>query len=351
MQQLQQQVQALVRHVSVNRPPADLAAALALHNEATALAQQNPGNPDSVTLIASLQARCLEMYSTAPVTQPSTSVTAAAEATRMMADHLQQQEIFRREPWRATLKTARAQYEAMEAATNQHVLDTFRDQAKNQMLCPDEVMAMTYLMYGNGCAAKVYAQMVMQYQGLERVRRHNWFVADHLDEQWMTANGDRIDGLQWPLFPPVPEFSALNTMILRNTEGVTGGAAGGTAMPRCFRAGPVGGAVHVPIDVDGHGNYAANVTEIAEAFNRLKREVADSKREIADLRRQLGANNNNRAKNRAGPDRASEDRGRNRGSRGRGGRSYRPHGGDTPQDDGAAAVRDKGEYPQSRDPQ
>ena len=245
----------------------------------------------------------------API-QVQAAHTEQGDASTALAEHLKEESLLRREPWRAHLRHFAGINATLAAAQVEHVRQTFLDAAKNALLSEEDVMAGTYLLYGDAHATKIFAQILLQRQGLERVRHHNWFVAQHLGEQWLATYGPRVDALVWPLFPPVPEFSALNSALVQNA-GVSGGDAPTQRRPKCFRAprndGPQGGGT-LPVFLAPDGAPYVDTGVVETAFANAAGETAALRAQISTLQ--------------AAVKRLSAGTGRNgtgRGSAGRGG--------------------------------
>jgi hypothetical protein len=68
-----------------------------------------------------------------------------------------------------------------------------------------------------------------------------------MPDTWLTANGAKVDKLQHALFPPLPEFSYLNTLVLTGEVKREGGGLYREAPTNAFPPKLLGGGA-VPVD-------------------------------------------------------------------------------------------------------
>jgi hypothetical protein len=210
-----------------------------------------------------------------------------------------QQEQERRDPWRVNLKHYAAALARFEGHTVKHRQEEMLARAKNALITSD-----------------VYASIVLSVADLQdRVRHHNWYVAQSLGEQWVSQHGAAVDKLTEPLFPPVPAFAALNAKLLTEAgqSTVSGGAARylePSAAPKPGKKPAAsGGAYPLQVVPDGQGGHVVDLQVVSDAYSRLQAQVAELTKSNAEMRAQLAA------RPAFGEKPASSDR----GGRGRGG--------------------------------
>lgn len=276
--------------------------------------------------------------STAPSTNPPTSHTEPPTLTFALTALAQQTA----EPWRAELAKRKAQMERFKATTvtAEERICLFAALAKESLLSPDEVVALTYVVVGSDYDRSFYASILLLADPHEVVVRHNYHVAVSMGEDFIERYGSLLPKLRLPLFPGHAAFTSLNVKLLSLAkQGATGGGEGGNDGRKMFRRGATDGGGHVPV-LSHEGNLVADVTVIEGFAQRVNTQLQDLQKQVADLRRTprgvMGNNrqfNNNNAShnNRNSYYDTSQipNRGRGRGYGGRG----RARGGDFPEDD------------------
>jgi hypothetical protein len=227
-----------------------------------------------------------------------------------------QQEQERRDPWRVNLKHYAAALARFEGHTVKHRQEEMLARAKNALITREDVMLLTFSLFGTGPTRDVYASIVLSVADLQdRVRHHNWYVAQSLGEQWVSQHGAAVDKLTEPLFPPVPAFAALNAKLLTEAgqSTVSGGAARylePSAAPKPGKKPAAsGGAYPLQVVPDGQGGHVVDLQVVSDAYSRLQAQVAELTKSNAEMRAQLAA------RPAFGEKPASSDR----GGRGRGG--------------------------------
>ena len=102
----------------------------------------------------------------------------ANSATLELARHFAEQEKRAQEPWRARaaqLETRRNRYKAESREALQRA---FVDLAKNQMLSITESIIGTYVLFGSEHDLRFLAALMCREAPDERIRSHNFFVAE-----------------------------------------------------------------------------------------------------------------------------------------------------------------------------
>lgn len=213
----------------------------------------------------------------------------------VLAAHFKEMEQRTNQPWRKV----RAQQSDFIKIVRGQKTDIKRsmaiDNAKLHLLTADEVMSVTYLLFCEDADIReMYAGILLQKRGLARTQAHNWFVAEHLGEDWLTVHGEALVTLTHPLFPPTEDFRALNTALIMadTTDRAQGGAGGGAAgklfldselaapvaptparKPAAKRS-PQGGALPFPVHQDPTTGAAfVDLEGVQQAFQGLTGQV------------------------------------------------------------------------------
>lgn len=211
----------------------------------------------------------------------------------VLAAHFKQQAELQIEPWRIELHKQERLIEDYRALGNVALQSLIVDKAKMGDLSPDEVMSLTYLVYGDseGEATKFYVRILLMKQGQERVTSHNWYVAKHAGPSFLSQYGDRIGKLTWPLFPQTEGnqvFSLLNYQILATAApNPSGGAASASPSrkPLPFRIDPAGAGYAAPVVPDAHGNPVVELTEVQNSFLAMKKKLEALERQVQQQQR------------------------------------------------------------------
>jgi hypothetical protein len=220
------------------------------------------------------------------------------------------------EPWRADLEPLLRLCESFAQSPKEALQEQYIALAKAHLIAPEDAIAGAYVLFGNDRAMKVFAG-ILQQEPAERVRLHNAYVINELGPVWLTQYGTCLKALHWPLFPPTPELSTLNTILLREAKGacVSGGAT--RTRPDVYRREDVsaveGGAPFAPVICDNAGNAFVDLADPHSAVTDLQRRVQAIERHGDFSRRGRG----------------QQDRGeRGRGQRGRARERWHPRGGE-----------------------
>ena len=163
-------------------------------------------------------------------------------------------------------------------------------------LTQEEVMTLPYSVFADdgNYAGGFFAMGVLPYQGIERVRRHNFFVAAGQSEAWWILNGETLLSCPHPLFPfgtKCPEFEKLNALLLDATRDKTaGGGTARSAIDKLYRTppnnDPLGGG-YIPITNDPQRQPVVDVTEVETAFNQLLQQQRQLQERMGRLVRSL----------------------------------------------------------------
>lgn len=205
------------------------------------------------------------------------AATAKAEKTdEPLAVHFNEKERRERDPWRVTHQRLLAERKELAKASMTEIQAKFVDLAKGHLLTADEVLTATYLLWAIPDAQKFFAGIILSKRGLERTRAHNFFVAANVEasEAFLTAHGERLVNLAWPLFPPDARFSALNVALLFEADAAATATGGGRQRtPSVYRSvvpsDALGGGM-LPVTQANDGSYGVDVTPIETAFNALR---------------------------------------------------------------------------------
>jgi hypothetical protein len=165
--------------------------------------------------------------------------------------HFVDADALKLDPWRAERKKAkRFAEQALSLSYESDALES----AKAGQLTADEVITLTYTLYATEeKTMKILNRLLLEKRGMERIRIHNWYVAEALGEDWLTSNGEAVAKLAFPLFPPRPEYSTLNKRLLLSVSSdVVGGGQSPSAAngPASMYAQPVPG--NVPHTTQAH---------------------------------------------------------------------------------------------------
>jgi hypothetical protein len=138
--------------------------------------------------------------------------------------HFEKAEQRRKEPWRNDMDAYLTKKAGFAAVTDEAAQTLCATLAEMKAFTPDEAMNLSYTIYGNEASRKFRALCIMQTRGQQRITMHNWYVAEAAGETFLAFHGDRIQHLQWPLFPVGhAAFEALNLELLMETASPSGG--------------------------------------------------------------------------------------------------------------------------------
>jgi hypothetical protein len=305
---------------------------------------------DLSALDEAAESDCLDaLLARAPVARPAPgpALGAAADGTTgALVAYFAKQERDKREPWRVTSDEHAQRLATYAAQTNEFRQRTMLARAKAKLLTRDDVMGLTFWLHGSEAMRAVYCSIVLaNADQAERIRHHNWFVAQAMGEEWLSQHGKAVARLQEPLFPPVQGYEQLNAQLLNDALGsgtVTGAGffmerkgAAPKAAPK--KDGPVtGGAIPLPVVPDGQGGHAVDAQVIADALERFRAEVRQELAQRSANPQPVATFGDRSGRGWSG--RADRGRGDGRG-RGRGrGRAFASGGGDA--DEGAGPQSD-----------
>jgi hypothetical protein len=156
------------------------------------------------------------------------------------------------------------------------------EMCKAKMLTEEDVMALTYTLYAHKRASAqpsdhaasvtarvMYASILLDKRGLDRITNHNWFVAKARGDEFLLEYGEKIEKLLFPLFPPMEAFHALNQQLLFTVDdSVTGGStADSRKLGQAFfrQSGSLeGGALPFPVNVDALGSAFVDLQPVGD---------------------------------------------------------------------------------------
>jgi hypothetical protein len=183
---------------------------------------------------------------------------------------------LRLQPWRLMHEALRTERESWKTEGTSELARLFLSLAKRRMLTPADVMAGSHILFAKD--VDFYANLLARRPaGLQRVQAHNFMVADALGPAFLIACGDILENLEFPLFPPAPEFMGLNQELLDKARAPSGGSTTSSFAATMYRHDPSGGEFFVPVAQHGNG-YAVNLTPVEEAFKAMQQDVAALKR-------------------------------------------------------------------------
>lgn len=213
---------------------------------------------------------------------------AAADSTAVLAEHFRLEALRRVEPWRVALHMHESIFEQVRKQTSEQKQAMFLDLARNGLLSPEDVLTGTYLLYGCKEDLEMYSGLSLRLSGHKRVVAHNWFVARQQEPAFVQIHGEIISKLQWPLFPPHPEFSAINQRLLTECAEVSGGAAQARSfVPSVYRRrDPSGGSFFAPV-IDVGGQAAVDLGPAEDAVLALQQRLVALERQNAELQRKV----------------------------------------------------------------
>lgn len=175
-----------------------------------------------------------------------------------------------REPWRLERIRREAQLTKAKEGAEDEVRgrrqDLYLALSKEGLLTVHEVLTLQYLLFGDQSDVRLLAGFLLEADEAECVKRHNWRVAGLLGEEFIERYGPTLANLELPLFPPTPQFAALNTRLL--ARGTAGGGRG------LFRPTQVEGGYSVAVQRGDNGGSFVDLSEVSMAFANLQTRVA-----------------------------------------------------------------------------
>lgn len=203
-----------------------------------------------------------------------------------IAEYLARSEARSRDPWRLERERYLAILEA-SAAADSNVADTLSELAKAQRFGPDEAMILTYLAYGGEEDRRFFLHLLAHTSESDRLKFHNFHVAENNGSGFLEANGAKIAHLRWPLFPPGPKFAALNARLLNSETG--GDATKTTPRPNVFRQDSTGGEAFLPIQQREDGSVGVDATcietAVSELYTLFRSGEADKEKILATIKK------------------------------------------------------------------
>jgi len=208
------------------------------------------------------------------------AVVEPRSATKELVRHLEEQEKRAQEPWRVKashLDSRRARYKAEDRSELQRV---FADLAKNNMLSVAEAMIGTYTLFGSEDDLRFFSALLCREQACDRVRAHNFFVAEQLGPDFLAQYGPQLLELEFPLFPSDDRFSAVNQRLLREVREVSGGATPHKT-PSVYRGDGilVGGSV-LPV-IQSEAGPVVDVSVVEAAFDNVFQQLRQLQEQMA----------------------------------------------------------------------
>ncbi|ORC91166.1 TATE DNA Transposon [Trypanosoma theileri] len=185
------------------------------------------------------------------------------------AGYLAQQQEHALSPWKRMQTMAKnfwrkltdsyCKNESSEAAKK-----CFIELAEIGRLTPTEVMIGQYLFFAEDPAYALECLKTLLFNCEEeyRVQFHNWGLVESFDPVKQEMYGARVEKLQYPLFPDIPEFRKLNAELLRPTKGTLhGGSSDATPEAEKLydlkREGVLSGGGYTEAIYDAHGQQIA----------------------------------------------------------------------------------------------
>jgi hypothetical protein len=200
---------------------------------------------------------------------------AQVESGDALREYFSEKEKRERERWRAVAQRLEAERKAISARSVAELRTEFLNMGKSHLLTPDDVICGTYLLFADEAGRKFLAGTLCERRGVDRVKAHNFYVASHMPsaESFLASHGEQLLALQWPLFPPINEFSALNMALLFDaTTEVSGGSTKRT--PSVYRhSEEVTGGGSLPVQGDGNGNFFVDMGPVETAFGQVFSEL------------------------------------------------------------------------------
>ena len=205
----------------------------------------------------------------------------------------------------------------------------FIDLAKRCCLTPDDIIAGHYLLFGGNI--QFYACLMYRKSPAEKLKMHNWLIAEALGETFLQQWGPHLSNMPWPLFPPVEELQGMNDTLMKEATASGAISGGGTTkkVPSVYKK-VTGGTYHVPVD-----QGLVDLTPVETAFGaqqqqqwQLVQQIKNLETKVASLQQQL--------QRQTSTSQSDGFRGRARGQRRGGqwrGRGGRPRGGGEDDDD------------------
>ena len=339
-------------------------------DQMTAIARGD-GDPKEIILAANREKRissatCLAMLRAhAPRTTPMTTpTTATSTGASELTTYLREAELNKHYPWRhgkkihddKMAKALKEFQDSPEACRERFIAD-----CKAGLVAPELMIPAMFAIFGSPSDLPNLAALLLCATGIhDFIKTYNWWIAEQNGETYITAHGDVIANLTWPLFPETTAFRQLasqNLTMLSEARKIAAGCAGG-APPRsfvphgyrncnCTTPGQAiaGGAYYVPVEQTTSG-YAVDIQPAVDAHHDTARQIQELRQKLAQVQQQSTRGGDRRPQRGGrGGERSAQDGGRGvqdggRGGtrdnrqRARGGQRYTPYGGAEPDQQG-----------------
>jgi len=259
-----------------------------------------------------------------------------------LASVLEEQRQEKIHPWKADQEEAAAQHRAFAEAYKDpgcwdELRKEFEAQAKAGMLSTLECLVGQYALYSDTRFGPfTLMAMILRLPAAQRVKIHNWGIANAMNEGRILAVGKAVSELTVPLFPEVGGLSTLNTKLL--SKGTAAGGDEPAEHVRLFRNSRSGDIFSSPSGV--HGGGYAPIGQLSDGAwytdtSALEKQNAELRRQIAGLEKKVARVSEGRPDNRhAQPDGRQPQQGRGFSGRNQGrGRSGARGGSDQTSED------------------
>jgi hypothetical protein len=207
-----------------------------------------------------------------------------ANAARSLEDHFAAEAERKIYAWRAEYELAqkflgRFQEDFSRADAWADLQRRFVARAKAGSLTPIEVLAGQYVFFAQDRQQGVFMLMdlILSVPVEQRIKVHNWHLADLLPQGERESFGSTIAKLSLPLFPPrCHDFAELNARLLDSKrDAISGGGRAPDDAERLFaqRTDPIWGGSWLPIyDSSGQQVLVADATQLdAHGWNNRRR--------------------------------------------------------------------------------
>jgi hypothetical protein len=258
-----------------------------------------------------------------------------------LKDYFHEQERRSLERWRVPTAKVRVQREAFLARTDDELRDLFVDLVKNKAVGCHDAFVLSHILFGDANDVRYLASLIMCHTSHEaRFRASNISMADlKYPPTFMTAHGDTIVSMPFPILPNDKRLQAINQQTLAEcaSRALEGGDSAGDMTATAYRQ-------DVPVAVGGgslqifqgaEGTQWLDTTPLENALQTISDQVKQLKQRqprntSAPARSNNNNynnnnNNNNRGRNRLPNNNRSYNNNNNNGY-------YKPRGGDTEED-------------------
>lgn len=215
-----------------------------------------------------------------------------------------------REPWRKEYKKYASLNSSFDADFAKYTADDidpleglradFRALMANQALTgsslsPSEMSELSYLLFASPETQYARARSILTMTRTDRIRLHNWRVFNALSIECQSRVGPNLSGLEYPLFPAVEDFMAINTALVTSwvSAQAVGGASNGVGPQRFFAKeatyeGETGG-YSLPVV-----NNTVDLTHVEESFKYLQTQQQFLQQQLATVNKKMATLNNSR---------------------------------------------------------